>query len=123
MRPKLSSLGVFLVVIVSSSRAAAMGPALFAFFPNYNQSEPVREGPHCWNEPSSMPSGREGACGPPALVRRSTGRYTVTVPNAAPFPTVFGDSGYQVYVQTVGGTANCFDTALSTDGAATLISD
>jgi hypothetical protein len=123
MRTKLSSLAGFLVATISSSPAAAMGPALFAFFPNYNQSEPVREGPHCWNEPTSMPPGREGACGPPVLVHRSTGRYTVTVPNGAPFPTVFGDSGYQVYVQTVGGTANCFDTALSTDGASTLISD
>jgi hypothetical protein len=100
-----------------------MGPALFAFFPNYNQLEPVLEGPHCWNQPSSMPAERQVACGPPLLVHNSTGRYTVTVPNGAPFPTVEGDSGYQVYVQTVGGTANCFDTGLSSDQAFTLTSN
>jgi len=101
----------------------ALGPALFAFFPNYNHSEPARHGPHCWNEPSSMPEGRKIACGPPALVHNATGQYTVTMPNGAPFPAIFGDSGYQVYVQTVGGTANCFDTGLSSDAAFTLTSN
>jgi hypothetical protein len=96
---------------------------MFAHFANYNQSEPVLEGPHCFNEPSAMPAQRQAACGPPVLARTATGRYTVTVPNGAPFPTIFGDSGYQVYVQTVGGTANCFDTGLSSDAAFTLTSD
>jgi hypothetical protein len=123
VRFKISALLSFVLVTSRTVPALAGGPALFAFFPNYNHSESNREGPHCWNEPSAMPAQRKAACGPPALVRTATGQYTVTVPNAAPFPTVFGDSGYQVYVQTVGGTANCFDTGLSSDGAFTLTSN
>jgi hypothetical protein len=69
-----------------------------------------------------MPLGRQAACGPPALVHDATGQYTVTVPNAAPFPAIHGDSGYQVFVQAIGGTANCFDTALSSDAEFTLTS-
>jgi hypothetical protein len=123
MRLKIMSLLVFLLVIFASVPAVAGGPAMYAFFPNYNQSETDRTGPHCWNRPDSMPALRQVTCGPPVLVRTATGRYTVTVPNAAPFPTVFGDSGYQVYVQTVGGTANCFDTGLSSDALFTLTSN
>lgn len=123
MRRKVPPLLIFLFGSTASAPAFALGPAMFAFFPNYNQSEPTREGPHCWNEPSAMPEGRQTACGPPILVHHSTGRYSITVANAEPFPTVFGDSGYQVYVQTVGGSANCFDTGLSSDAAATLTSN
>jgi hypothetical protein len=123
VRRKLLSLLVFLLVNGASVPASALGPALFAFFPNYNHSEPARHGPHCWNNPSSMPEGRKVACGSPVLVHNATGRYTVTLPNGAPFPPVRGDSGYQVYVQTVGGTANCFDTGLSSDAAFTLTSN
>jgi hypothetical protein len=123
MRRTIWPLLVFLLVASWSLSAAAGGPALFAYFPKYNQSEPVLEGPHCWNEPSSMPAQRQARCGPPALVRTATGRYTITVANGAPFPPVFGDSGYQVYVQTVKGNANCFDAGLSSDAAFTLTSD
>ena len=123
MRSQVTSIMAFLLITAGSVPAFAGGPALFAFFPNYNQSEPELQGPHCWNEPSSMPPQRQAPCGRPVLLRTATGRYTVTVPNGAPFPAVFGDSGYQVYVQTVGGTANCFDTDLSSDGAFTLTSN
>ncbi|HMI87611.1 MAG TPA: hypothetical protein VK550_26175 [Polyangiaceae bacterium] len=70
-----------------------------------------------------MPPGRQVACGPPVLAHDAPGRYTVTVSNGAPFPAVPRDSGYQVYVQTVGGAANCFDTGLSSDAAFTLTSN
>jgi len=123
MRHCLSALSVFLLLVLSAFPALAGGPAMLAFFPNYNQSAVVKHGPHCWNQISSMPAGRQVACGLPALVKNSTGNYTVTVANAAPFPTSVVDSGYQVYVQTVGGTANCFDTGLSSDAAFKLTSN
>jgi hypothetical protein len=104
-------------------------PGMVAYYPNYNQGLNSPTNPNvqthnqaCYNDPSSMPSGRQTACGQPQLMPLSTGRWQITVANAGPFPTSLGNSGYGVFVSTVGGNAHCFEEALSVSSSHQLSS-
>lgn len=119
--------GTFALALFSAADALALnsgGPAMFAWAGYYNQSEPLRAGPLCWNDPERMPWERQyEVCESPVITRTATGRYTVTAKYAQPL-TDNTDAGYQVLVQAIGTNAHCYEesTTWLTSGERTLTS-
>jgi hypothetical protein len=105
-----------LASLASTTSAQALmvpGPALFARYNYYsvNASGPF-SGPSCFNEPSSMPAGRQSFCSVQPITRLAAGSYEIRVTNGAPLPSS-EDSGYAVFVTTVGSNAQCSETSTS----------
>lgn len=102
------ALGIGLVSSVAE--ATFSGAPLIAWAGYYNQGPGLVLGlPGCRNHVEHMPTSRKFECGQPVVTKTATGRYSVKVWNAMPFPTIANDSGYQVFVQTIGGKAHCFE--------------
>jgi hypothetical protein len=118
MRAVVSSTLAILVITTAAEAGAAAnagGPALVAVYSNYDSGEPTG-GPACFNVAARMPSGRQFACRTPQYTRTATGRYTITVDNAAPMPTSSVDDGYLIFVQAVGSSAHCFEASTTWTG-------
>lgn len=119
-----ATLGLGILVTSAANATLTGGPGLIAWAGNYNQATTNPHGGfNCINNPATMPFDRQSYCGVPQLQKTATGRYTLTVSNAAPFPSM-GDTGYQVFVQAVGSTAHCFEegTTWTSSGSYTLTS-
>jgi len=85
---------------------------LIGWYPKYNYDVPdvPMHGSGCLNVPEHMPSGRQAPCEFPSLTTLGPGLYTITGENLAPFP-VTDDTGWAIFLSTIGGNAHCFETA------------
>jgi hypothetical protein len=121
VRPPVVALALSLGAALTPTQAFAdgvEGPALAAWLPTYNQSfaEVAVHGSGCHNRPERMPPGRDTECGKPERSVLGTGQYLVSLENAAPFPAIEHDSGYAVFVTTVGSNAHCFEESTTFTG-------
>jgi hypothetical protein len=115
-----SALGT-LALLLSARPALADaidGPALVAWAPSYHQhvEGAPTHGAGCLNKAERMPVDRAILCRKPVTQELEVGRYQITVTNGAPFPTLQDDSGYLLFVATVGGNAQCFEEQTVHDG-------
>ncbi len=94
------------------------GPALIGWYPRYNRDfENVAvHGAGCLNVPEGMPDGRQAPCGFPTLETLGPGYYAISGENLAPFPTGTEDSGWAMFVMTIGGNAHCFEASTAFEG-------
>ena len=109
------------VVAPGVARAQGIeGPALIGWYPKYNANLgdlPVH-GAGCLNVAESMPEGRQSPCEFPTLTTLGPGQYAIAGENLAPFPITQEDSGWALFVSTIGGNAHCFETATTFTGTA-----
>jgi hypothetical protein len=113
----------FAAVVAAPEIARAQGiegPALIGWYPKFNQDFPDLSvhGPGCLNVPENMPADRREPCGYPTLTSPGPGQYTITGDNLAPFPVTPEDSGWALFVTTIGGNAHCFETGTTISGVA-----
>lgn len=96
------------------------GPALIGWYPKYNDDFQgvALHGAGCLNVPEGMPEGRQVPCGFPTLAPLGTGLYEISGENLAPFPDGAEDSGWTLFVMTIGGNVHCFDTGTTFEGTA-----
>jgi hypothetical protein len=96
------------------------GPALIGWYPKYNANlvDLAVHGSGCLNVPENMPVGRQSPCEFPTLTTLGPGHYDIAGENLAPFPVSQGDSGWALFVSTIGGNAHCFETATTFTGTA-----
>lgn len=115
----------------SASAFGVASPALWATYPNYSGKPDgaASAGRFCVNRSILMPSNRNYDCSVDAIVRESAGKYKIRVRNGAPLPilgspSLHNDSGYAVFVTTVGGKNHCSESKfeLASDDTRDIIS-
>lgn len=120
-RPVAAFVASAVVFVVCPRLARAQGiegPALIGWYPRYNHDFPdvAVHGAGCLNVPEGMPPGRQEPCGFPNGASLGPGQYAITGENLAPFPAGAEDSGWAVFVMTIGGNAHCFETSTTFEG-------
>jgi hypothetical protein len=115
------SVVAFAAALASPSVTLAQGiegPAMIGWYPKYNQDLPELSvhGPGCLNVPENMPADRREPCGYPKLTALGLGHYMIAGENLAPFPTTPEDSGWALFITTIGGNAHCFEAGTTFSG-------